>query len=792
MFEYREEYIESKEKTLKDFIPLVLTFFLGLSILSIYQNTILYSMGVLDSIFNISFLLYLLHHLGFTAVTALLLAFVFNLLENKKPGLGLKASKIVLMVLLIIEAALITYYVQNFEPLGYNLVGLFKNKELHFSISQTVVISLVTLIICFFSHKYIASLYTTISRMYPLTIVFFSIFLATLYSDKKPVNENKIQHLTQHVAKILLQSESYEGREEFPLLQPVDDESGLSAYFNVFDSLPNIKIIIVDGLGNDLVHGKFKGFMPYLQQLESNSLTWTNFLSNTGESYASFPTIVGSLPFGEAGFTTLPNFTYRNTLFSILKENGYSTSFNYGGNTALHNFDRFLEEEGVDLIYDRNNFGKDYKLQDEDAAGITLGYPDKALFANYNLNIQSFRNPRFDVFTTLSTRAPFHIPSIEKYEKRVTALTEELSFEKSSRRFIERNKELFASFIYADEAIAEFMKNEKSQDSYSNTIYIITGSHQLGGIDQENPISKYRVPLLLFSPLLKSTGEIKRISSHMDIAPSIVSLLSHGAELKKPRQLAWIGDDLVKKSPLRVYREIPLLRSAYNFQDFVVDDMFLSDGDLFRLDQELNLLPIDDEEKMESIEKRFHDFKSINRYVTEKNRIIPETLSLVENKKPDFSKEEMIWIESVFNGKDFDDAYSRAKNLAFNKDYGRALLLSEYILSKIPRHADTEILIGRIHAWKEDYRTAIKLLNETISKYPKYEDGYCALMDAYYWSDQNQMTYEVQRLAKKNSVKDKILDEKFNRSIALIIEENNKKGTPVVEQETEIDNSNRY
>ncbi|UWX56554.1 hypothetical protein NYZ99_10420 [Maribacter litopenaei] len=136
MLEYRDEHIENKEKTLRDFIPMVLTFFVGLTILSIYQNTMLYSMGVLDSIFNSSFLLYLLHHLGFASVVSLFLAFIFNLLENKKPGLGLKATKIILIILLINEAGLITYYVQNFEPLGSDLLGLLKNKELQFSITQ--------------------------------------------------------------------------------------------------------------------------------------------------------------------------------------------------------------------------------------------------------------------------------------------------------------------------------------------------------------------------------------------------------------------------------------------------------------------------------------------------------------------------------------------------------------------------------------------------------------------------------------------------------------------------------
>ncbi|UWX56552.1 hypothetical protein NYZ99_10410 [Maribacter litopenaei] len=118
------------------------------------------------------------------------------------------------------------------------------------------------------------------------------------------------------------------------------------------------------------------------------------------------------------------------------------------------------------------------------------------------------------------------------------------------------------------------------------------------------------------------------------------------------------------------------------------------------------------------------------------------------------------------------------------KDYGRAVLLCEYILSEIPRHADTEILMGRIYSWKEDYGKAIDILGDVIKKYPKYEDGYCALMDAYYWSGQNEMAYEIQRTAKNNSIKDKILEGKFDRSIALIINQEEKNGIPALKQKT--------
>ncbi|TLF43974.1 LTA synthase family protein [Maribacter aurantiacus] len=786
MLEYREEHIESKERKLRDFIPVVITFFVGLVVLSIYQNAMLYAIGVLDSVFNSSFLLYLLHHLGFASVISLFLAFIFNLLENEKPGLGLRVVQIVLIILLLLEAVLITYYVQNFEPLGSDFFGLFKNKEIRFSLLQASVATSITLTVCFICYKYIASFYTVISRMYPLTIVFFSIFLATLYSDKKPVNENKTQYLAHHVTKRLLQSYSYEGAEEYPLVRPFQKETGLAGYFKPMDTFPHIKIIILDGLGNEFVDGRFTDFMPNLQELKRTSLSWKNFLSNTGESHAAFPTIIGSLPFGESGFTTLPDFTYRNTLYSILRENGYKTSFNHGGNTALFNIDRFLEEEKVDQIFDRNNFGREFSLQEEDAAGITLGYPDGALFSNFHKNAKPSVGPKLDVFLTLSTKVPYHIPEIDTYTHKVANIVETSGMKASEQRFVRRNEELFASFLYADEALAQFMTREQLSPDFSSTIYVITGSHQLSELSQDNALSKYRVPLLIFSPLLKSATEIANVASHADIAPSLLALLSEKQNSKVPDQVGFLGGDLIRQSGTKDPKEVPLLRSAYRLQDYILDDLFYSDGEIYKLDKDLNLREFEDDEetRVSLLEERFQNFKTVNRYVTENNSIIPKSVSLIEDRKPKFTKEELIWIESVFNGKDFDNAYGHAKQLAFDKDYGRALLLSEYILSEIPRHADTEILMGRVRAWQGDFERSIQILSNVIRKYPKYEDGYCALMDAYFWSGKNENMYEIQRLARKNGIQDKILNEKFERSLTLIRQGKEVEGKSAIEQET--------
>lgn len=763
-----EQNITKNGKTLKDYIPLVITFFVGLIILSVYQNSILYYTGVLDSVLNKSLFIQVLHHLGFASVGSVLLVFLFNLLENKKPTLGFKVVRFILSLLLVIEGVLITYFTGNYEPFGARGITDKTTAYINFSVVQAVVAIALTLAMCQFIYRYTAPFYKIISRMYPFTIILFSLFLATLYSDRKPINENKTQYLLEDIYAQVFKTDTYEGEAEYPLMATYNTDTELASYFNLNVKKPHIKIIIVEGLGKKFVDSKsgYAGLMPELNKIMSKSLYWPNYVSNTGEGQAALPFVIGSLPFGEAGFTQLESFTHRNTLFSILKQNGYETSFNFGGNSALHSYDKFLVQEGVDRILDKAIFGKEYKLQDEDAAGVSLGYPDKALFQRYrDEQLTTSSIPKLDVFFTLSSKNPYTIPNKETYVKRVKSYLASSKLDAKSKRFIKHNLNVFTSYSYVDAALHLFFEEEKKSTEFENTMYLITGSHVNRNLASENSLERFQVPLIIYSPLVKKPKIVDAMVSHADIAPSLVSLLDNAYSLKVPNKVAWIGDNSIFSQEKNINKEIPLYRGANNIKDYIYDCYFLSDGDITKLNPDLSFndkgIP---EDSAVLIRNKFKYSRSVNKYVTQYDKIIPNTVSLIGNHKKDFSKTEMIWLQSVFNGKDYDNAYGTARSLAINKDWDRSLLLCEYILSQIPRHADTEILKGRVYSWSKQYKESISTLKEVIRKYPEYADGYCALLDTYYWSNPNQDISSLLRQINTQNIDNPELNEKIERA----------------------------
>jgi phosphoglycerol transferase MdoB-like AlkP superfamily enzyme len=602
--------------------------------------------------------------------------------------------------------------------------------------------------------------------MYPFTIILFSLFLATLISRKNPVNENKTQYLVYHQTKTSFDFNKYEGTLEYPLLRPFDPPTELVSYFSLGEKKPNLVFIVMDGVGADFVGEKaiYKEFMPHVNSLLKESLYWPHYLSNTGESVASIPSIFGSLPFGENGFTNNTTRTDRETLFRLLKANDYQTSFNFGGNSSLDNLGKFLFEEKIDLLISRKAFGPSYSQQESDAAGISLGYPDGELFRKWYEDFQSTYHPRLDVFLTQSTKNPFNIPDKEKYINEVQRISSSGKLAPRNRRLINKNDEIFASLLYTDEAIKNFMQQYRRKAEFHNTIFVITGSHNLTDLPQADYLGRYRVPLIIYSPLLKSPARISSMVAHTDILPSITGLLHSKYDIPIPGEVSWLGDGLLHQGFFKADKIIPLYRHKGNIQEFIEGNNCISGSSFYEIGADLSLFRPEKEDAKKVIREDFRKFKAINSYVTTENKIIPAVEGdkiTIDNSE---SKSDMVWINSVFNSDDYDRAYNTARDLAIEGNRERALLLCQHILEEVPGHADTEILMGRIHAWNKEYEQAATILETAIKKYPVYADGYSALLDVYFWADTNYKVADVKALIRKNRIENDELHKKIKRA----------------------------
>ena len=750
--------------TLKQYTRLIISFFGCLLVLSIYQYITLYFKGVVDIIFGASFFIALFHQLGFASLVGVILVFPFNFWEKLRPTYGFKLIFGLLILLLILEAMLISYFCTALVPLGSDLLG-YSLADIKMTISNSggmsISLALGVLVIAgiFLGlYKVTSKYYHFISKMYPFTIILFSLFITTLFTEGKPINQNKTQYLAINLYDTSTEDTSYNSDVEYPLIKRPQMDNVLGDYFDLKEEKPNIVFIMVEGLGRDFVGegAEFEGFTPFLDELSTKSLYWENCLSNTGRTFGVLPSLLGSLPFGKSGFMELEEYPNKLTLFSILKNNGYHTSFYQGTNSSFDNVEKFLRSENIDFILDKSGFGKNYEMQAEDAAGSTWGYPDKELFKKSMSLPRNGKQPRMEVYMTISTHEPFIPPKQGFYEKRVKELLVNLGHTGKTKTIIEKNDNVFATLLYTDDALKWLMEAYQRQPNYENTIFVITGDHRLIPIPQRNNISRFHVPLMIYSPMLKSTRKMSSVNSHFDVSPSILSLLNNAYELKMPKKVAWMGDVLDMQKEFRSEKDIPLMRNKNELKEFVSGETVYSDGSVYSLDENMDLSSSFGASK---VEKKLSNFKAMNSYVTTNNKIIPDSLTIFNIQKEKFAESDIVWINSLFTGKNFDNAYLQAKDLAFDKEYEKSLLLSRFILSEVPGHIDTKILMGRVNAWDGKYGKAIEILQECITMVPDYVDSYAALFDVFFWADKPKEAMKlIEQVEQNSSSADEIAD----------------------------------
>lgn len=755
--------------SLKQYTRLIISFFGTLLLLSIYQYITLYFKGVVDTILSGSFFIAVAHQLGYASIIGLILVFPFNFWENLRPKYGFNLVFIIIAFLLIIEAGLISYYCTALVPLGADLLGYsFSDIKMTISnsggISFLPILGLIIIIGVYFGlYKVTSKYYHYIGRMYPFTIILFSFFISTLYLDGKPINQNKSQYLAINIYNSSTEDTSYSADVEYPLIKPQPVENPLGEFFDLKEEKPNIVFIIVEGLGRDFVGegAEFGGFTPFLDSLTQKSLYWENCLSTTGRTFGVLPGLLGSLPFGKSGFMELEEYPNKLTLFSILKNNGYHTSFYQGTNSAFDGVDKFLLSENVDFILDMQSFGNDYKMQEKNAEGSTWGYPDKELFKKSMSIDRKANTNRLEVYMTISNHEPFMPPRQGFYEKRVEEILAKNTFDSRVEKIIKKNDNIFATLLYTDNALSYALEEYKKQPDYDNTIFIITGDHRLIPIPQRNTLSRFHVPLIIHSPLLKTSRKMSAISSHFDVTPTLLSLLENNYELKMPKKVAWMGETLDTNIEFRSKKDIPLMRNKNELKEYISGEKIFSDGTIYQVDENMNLVSSFGGTKLESKVKAF---KSMNAYVTTNNKIIPDSLAIFTVKKEKFSESEMIWFNSLYNGYNSDKYYIIARDLAFKKEYDKSLLLCRYILSEKARHVDTKILMGRINAWRGNSETAIEILRECIKVNPDYVDSYSALFDVYFWNKRNREALELIDLVESNSSSVNIVADKIARA----------------------------
>ena len=218
----------------------------------------------------------------------------------------------------------------------------------------------------------------------------------------------------------------------------------------------------------------------------------------------------------------------------------YKTFFLSSHTLKWYKFNEFYKKEKLDVWWNKDNSGLPY-FND-------LGIKDELTIKKLNRTISKFSNkPFFGVVQLNTTHYPYEVP--EKYKKWNNSFSG--SYDNAVR--------------YQDAIIGDFFKHLKKEGLIENTIVLfasdhgesLTEHHNIGHVES-NYSETISIPLLAYIPdgIISNDEKnqlkknIHRLTSNIDIAPTIVDLLNLEKVSKiKTFQSNFTGYSLLKPIP---------------------------------------------------------------------------------------------------------------------------------------------------------------------------------------------------------------------------------------------------
>lgn len=406
----------------------------------------------------------------------------------------------------------------------------------------------------------------------------------------------------------------------YPLIHERSKNDGLFEQMEKFDSVPNIVLIIVEGLSDEYIH-EYQGveMMPFLNGLKDSSSYWENCLTLGERSFAAVPSLLGGLPYGDLGFTLLDNYPRHHTLVNLLKTKNYHTSFNYGQAAWFHNKRSFFNYNNVDWILDKDNFDSTYNKIIVGENDYFWGYNDKEFFNQHFKTLDSLpKKPYFNTLFTGTSHPPYVITDEKYYTDRLKNATTE-----KNKKFISAYGIYMKTIMFVDDAIKEFFDEYKKRADYENTVFIITGDHPMSELPRINELKKYHVPFMIYSPKLKEAQSYKHVVSHLDFSTTLLNFVEHYTT-PFPTETASLGYSLFDTDP-SMARKYSFMDGNRGMYEYYADGYYLRKEELYKVGDHFSISKINDEKKKKQLKKELDNFNIINYRTSFDNRIMSKS-----------------------------------------------------------------------------------------------------------------------------------------------------------------------
>lgn len=275
----------------------------------------------------------------------------------------------------------------------------------------------------------------------------------------------------------------------------------------------NVMLIMVESLSAEYMgaFGDSRGLTPNLDKLARRSMFFDNFYATGTRTDRGMEAVVLSVP-PTPGRSIIKRPDCHN-MFSagfIFKEKGYENKFIYAGYGYFDNMNDFFSHNGFETI-DRTDmnageitFSNTWGVCDEDLFNKVLKESDKSYHKH---------KPFFNYIMTTSNHRPYTYPA-EKID-------------------IPSHTGRQGGVKYTDYAVNKFLDEASSKPWFKNTVFIIVADHNGGSAGRTSlPAWRYRIPLFIYGPGIIKPCVVSKLSSQIDLMPTLFSIMNWSYESK--------------------------------------------------------------------------------------------------------------------------------------------------------------------------------------------------------------------------------------------------------------------
>jgi phosphoglycerol transferase MdoB-like AlkP superfamily enzyme len=288
----------------------------------------------------------------------------------------------------------------------------------------------------------------------------------------------------------------------------------------------NLVIFLEESLGSEFwgCLGRPKTLTPEMDKLAAQEgILFTNIYACGNRTVRGMEGVLSSFPpLPGDSIVKRDHSDNVETIARVLKRDGYSTMFLYGGRGLFDGMRSYSVRNGYDRFIEQKHF-------EHPTFATIWGVCDEDLF---NRTVEECRalseagTPFFATVLSVSNHKPFTYP-----KDRIPENPDQ--------------KQQANAVKYSDFALGEFFRKARKEPFWTNTVFVVIADHGARVYGSQNiPIHSYEIPWLIVGPaVVKSPTRIGQLGSSLDVSPTLLGLMG------RPYESQFFGRDLLKCRP---------------------------------------------------------------------------------------------------------------------------------------------------------------------------------------------------------------------------------------------------